>query len=225
MRHGGHANLYWMRADGGGQPVRLTNSDNMQFPYSFSPDGKWLAFRQFSSKTGNDLWVLPLEDIAIDLPKPGKAEPVLVTPFDENAPMISPEGHWVAYESNESGTREVYVRLFPISAKRWRVSRGRGALPTWSRKRPELFYLGPNGVMVVSYRISGDTFLADEPRVWAQNNNLDWFDVAPDGNRIAVVEAPKSEQDPARLSLLLNFRDQTLSKDSCEQPPAAALCQ
>lgn len=216
MRHGGRANLYWMRADGTGETVRLTNSDSIQLPFSFSPDGRWLAFRQSSPETGNDLWVLPLEEVEADHPRPGKPEPILVTPTDENAPMISPDGRWVAYESNESGTREVYVQRFPGLGRKWRITTGSGALPTWSRKRPELFYLGPDGVMVVSYQMSGDTFLASKPRLWARNSNLEWFDLSPDGNRVAVVEAPKPEQGPAHVTLLLDFPDNPVPQNSCE---------
>src|SRR5207248_806258 len=106
------ANLYWVRSDGEGETIRLTRSQNIQFPYSFSPDGKRLVFRECDPQTGCGLWILPLEDAESDRPKPGNPEPFLVTPFDEDEPMISPDGRWVAYDSNESGTDEVYVRRF-----------------------------------------------------------------------------------------------------------------
>ena len=89
--------MYWMRADGGGQAVRLTEAKNAQFAFSFSPDGKRLAFAEFDPHTNVDLWTLPLEDAASDHPKAGKPEPFLVTSFNEMAPMISPDGHWLGF--------------------------------------------------------------------------------------------------------------------------------
>ena len=80
VRHGGVANLYWTRADGAGEAVRLTESKYVQFPYSFSPDGKRLAFDELNPQTNWDLWTLPLEDVESDHPKPGKPEPFLRAP-------------------------------------------------------------------------------------------------------------------------------------------------
>ena len=118
-REGGSDSLYWIRADGAGQAVRLTESKNSQFAFSFSPDGKRLAFVEIDPHTNLDLWTLPLEGAESDHPKAGKPEPFLVTSFNEMAPMISPDGHWLAYNSDESGRDEVYVRPFPGPGGKW----------------------------------------------------------------------------------------------------------
>jgi Tol biopolymer transport system component len=97
---GGASNLYYMRADGAGKAVRLTQSRKRQIPYSFSSDGKRLAFFEFNPETQADIWTLPLEEAKSDHPKVGMPEPFLVTTSDERAPMISPDGSWLAYESN-----------------------------------------------------------------------------------------------------------------------------
>jgi Tol biopolymer transport system component len=132
VRHGGVLNLYWMRADGAGEAIRLTESKTEQYPFSFSADGKRLAFMEVSPQTGFDLWTLPLEEAGSDHPKLGKPEPFLVTPFNEHRPMISPDGRWVAYQSDESGRNEVYVRPFPGPGGKWQISNGYGTSPIWS---------------------------------------------------------------------------------------------
>jgi len=206
-RHGGAPNLYWMRADGAGEAVRLTESKNTQIPYSFSPDGKRVVFNEFSPGTNGDIWTLPLDEVGSDRPKPGKPEPFLVTPFQEFSPMISPDGRWVAYHSNESGSDEVYVRRFPGPGGKWQISTGRGWDPIWSKKGQELFYGTDQGMMVASYTVNGETFVAAKPRLWVEKKDLTWFDLAPDGKRFAVLQQVESKEK-AHVTFLLNFFDE-----------------
>jgi len=206
----GAVNLYWMRADGAGEAVRLTESKNDQQPFSFSPDGKRLAFQEASPQTNFDLWTLPLAETESDHPRPGKPEPFLVTPFDERRPMISPDGHWLAYVSDESRRYEVYVRPFPGPGGKWQISNGGGSMPKWSKKAPELFYRSSEGMMVASYTTNGEAFVAGKARLWAGRKDLSiFFDLAPDGKRFAVVQPALSEQQgPPHVTVLLNFFDE-----------------
>jgi serine/threonine-protein kinase len=199
-----------MRADGAGAAIRLTESKNSQTPYSFSPDGKWLAFDETSDQTNTDLWILPLEGLESDHLKPGKPEPLLVTPADEYGPMISPDGRWLAYTSTESGHYEVYVRRFPGFEGKWQISTGGGQFPVWSKKTPELFYRSDEGMMVAGYTVSGGAFVAGKPRFWGEKKDLSvWFDLAPDGKRFAVVhEAATEQKGPTHVTFLLNFFDE-----------------
>ena len=157
--------MYWMRADGAGEAVRLTESKNPQFAFSFSPDGKRLAFAEVDPHTNVDLWTLPLEGAESDHPKAGKPEPFLVTPFNEMVPMISPDGHWLAYYSDESGRDEVYVRPFPGPGGKWQISTAGGDKPVWSKKAHELFYRSGEGMMVASYTTNGEAFVAEQTPV------------------------------------------------------------
>jgi Tol biopolymer transport system component len=209
MRHGG-PNLYWMRADGAGEAERLTESPNPQIAFSFSPDGSRVAFMERRLQTGYDLWTLPLADMKSDHPKPGKPEPFLVTPFDERTPTISPDGRWLAYMSDESGRYEVYVRPFPVSGGKWQISTGYGTTPVWSRNRKELFYRSGEGMMVASYTTNGEAFVVSKPRLWAGKKNMgDYFDLAPDGKRFALLQPEASEQKgPQHVTFLLNFFDE-----------------
>jgi Tol biopolymer transport system component len=209
VRHGGPS-LYWMRADGAGEEVRLTESKNEQYPFSFSPDGRRLAFYELDPHTNRDLWTLGLEDVESDRPKPGKPEPFLVTPFDERWPMISPDGQWLAYQSDESGRNEVYARPFPGPGGKWQISTGGGDHPVWSKKDHQLFFRTREGMMVASYTTSGETFLASKPRLWTAKKDLgEFFDLAPDGKRFAVVQEEASEQNgPQHVMVLQNFFDE-----------------
>ncbi len=209
-RLGGAQNLYCMRADGAGEAIRLTESKNAQWPSSFSPDGRRLAFTDVNPPTSYDLWTLPLEGVQSGQPKAGKAEMFLQTSFAEVAPMISPDGRWVAYKSNESGSDEVYVRRFPGPGGKWQISTGGGESPLWSKKGSELFYRSSEGIMVASYTAGGEAFAATKPRLWAQMKDRGpHFDAAPDGRRFAVLQAAASDQKGApRVVFLLNFLDE-----------------
>ncbi len=209
-RDGGLVNLYWMRADGAGEAVRLTESKNAQAPSSFSPDGKHLAFSEFDPQTNVDLWTLPLGEMESDRPKPGKPEPFLVTPQDERRPMISPDGRWLAYDSNESGRYEVYVRPFPGPGGKWQVSARGGDHQIWSAKSSELFYRSSEGLMVASYTTNGAAFVARKPRLWSAKKDLGtFFDLAPDGKRFAMVQAEALAQNGSpHVTFLMNFFDE-----------------
>jgi len=218
----GPGNIYWMRADGGGDTVRLTESKNNQGPYSISPDGKRLAFFEQSPETGSDIWTLPLDLTDPDHPKPGKPELFLRTPFIEVTPVFSPDGRWLAYMSLESGGPEVYVRPFPGPGGKWQVSTGGGVMPVWPRNGRELFYRTlDNRLMVANYTAKGEAFAADKPRLWSEKRFLDTgtftnFDPAPDGKRFAVLMAPEGDAEQQRakthVTFLLNFFDELRRK-------------
>jgi serine/threonine-protein kinase len=122
----GPFSLSWVRSDGAGEPLRLLENQNDIVPWSFSHDGRRLAYFEANPETGYDIWTLPLDTTNSDHPKPGKPEPFLRTPFDERRPMFSPDGRWIAYASNESGAFEIYVRPFPGPGGKWQVSTGGG---------------------------------------------------------------------------------------------------
>src|SRR5262249_43591615 len=106
-------NLYWQRADGTGEIQRLTDSKNSQLPGSWHPSGKFLAFQEQNPESPPDLMILPIEGDEATGWKPGKPTVFLATPFFEQEPMFSPDGLWIAYQSNETGRTEIYVRPFP----------------------------------------------------------------------------------------------------------------
>ena len=132
--------LYGIRSDGSGEAKRLTEGKPLETPYSFSPDGKRLALFQTGNGNSQDIFTMPVEvDPGQGALRLGKAELFLGTPFVEIAPAFSPDGRWLAYTSDESGTLEVYVRPFVApgggAGGRWQISTGGGMFPVWSRGR------------------------------------------------------------------------------------------
>jgi serine/threonine protein kinase/Tol biopolymer transport system component len=202
--------IFWTRADGTGEPVQLTASKNPIYPYSISPTGQYLAFNEQNPQTKGDIWVLPLHDAHSDRPKVGDATPFLNTGFDEVAPMISPDGRWIAYQSDETGANEIYVRTFPGPGGKWTISTGGGSQPVWAKNQPQLFYRGSEGIMAVTYKESGGAFEPGRPRLWVARKGLSqWFDVSPDGKRVVIIENDRSEDTSATpLTFVLNFFDE-----------------
>jgi len=215
--------IYWIRADGAGEAQRLTDGKTLQSPCSFSPDGKRLAYYQWSADFRiSKIWTAPVEGDR-DHPRLGKAEAFLRSQSYEAFPAFSPDGRWLAYSSNESGSRELYVRPFPGPGGKMQISTGGGSHPIWSREGRKLFFLTPDWrIMVVDYTAGSDSFSAGKPQVWSKRNlaflggNYP-YDLAPDGKRFAVVMNPDAagEQDlrsTDSVTVLLNFFDELARK-------------
>ena len=121
-------NLYWQRADGTGNAQRLTESQHSQWPVSWHPSGKFLAFEEHKLGTTDkdwDLMILPMEGDEASGWKPGTPTVFLNSPSAEKEPNFSPDGRWLAYQSNETGRNEVYVRPFRGPARDGGSRRGR----------------------------------------------------------------------------------------------------
>lgn len=209
-------NLYWQRADGTGDAQRLTESKHSQWPVSWHPSGKLLAFEEHKVGTSLDqswdLMILPIEGDDASGWTPGTPTAFLDSPAEEMQPNFSPDGRWLAYQSNETGRYEVYVRPFLGRGDGWRISTGGGTFPTWSRTKRELFY-GLNGqIMVAAYAVEGDAFRAEKPRPlpnarYAAGGPARMFDLHPDGERFAVAPA-EAVPTRDRVVVILNFFDE-----------------
>ena len=202
--------LFWARADGGGQPQSLVKRATIAFPFSFLPDGSRLAFHEVSRTP--QIWTVSLD--YSDGLKAREPEPYMANQFAESAPKFSPDGRWLAYESNETGRTEIFVRAFPATAQggKWPISNGGGALPVWSPNGRELLYQSGDQIMSVEYTTAGNVFSAGKPRVWlASMSGAQGFDIAPDGKRLIVLMptgsggAPKAEHT---LVFVQNFFDE-----------------
>jgi serine/threonine-protein kinase len=208
--------IAWIRSDGTGEIETLLESAANGTPWSFAPDGR-LAFFQKVASSGSTVWTLPLDLSDPDRPKPGKPEIAWASQADDSLPRFSPDGHWIAYRSNESGINEIYVRPFPASrGGKVQISNGGGLYGLWSGNGHELFYeTGDNRIMVRDYTVEGDSFLPGKPRVWydqplfyAGTANLD---LSPDGKRFAVFALPETapgEKGTVHVTMLLNFLDE-----------------
>lgn len=127
--------------------------------------------------------------------------------------MISPDGHWIAYQSNESGIGQIYVQAFPDGHGKRKISGDRGSYPEWSRDGRELFFwrAGVNGyLMVVPFEPRGDSFLAGPPRVWSEQVPVIFSATqAYNGKHVvALMPADPTEERHDRVIFLLNFFDE-----------------
>src|SRR5262249_30213017 len=108
--HAGHFDLYEKPADGSGEEREVLKTEHNKYPSQWSQDGHFLLYTDVDTKTGNDIWILPMTGDR-------KAIPFLRTNFDEFDARVSPDGRWIGYTSNESGGIEMYVRPFAPDAR------------------------------------------------------------------------------------------------------------
>ena len=200
--------LLWKRADGDGDPRALVSSKTFHFPTSLSRDGK-LAFTQVDGRP--QIYVVDLSAEGGEL-KAGTPTPFLQSPFTDTNAVFSPDGRWVAYQSDESGRAEVYVRPFPPNETggRQQVSKDGGWMPMWLPNGRELLYQAGAQVVSVSY-VSSPTFQVEKHTVWAGPLDIAaGFDVASNG-KLAVL-APVVARDATRrghtIAFVQNFLDE-----------------
>ncbi|HTI42859.1 MAG TPA: protein kinase [Vicinamibacterales bacterium] len=214
---GAHFNLYWQRADGTGDAMRLTNTTTNQWPGSWHPAAHVLAFFEDDGGDSN-IMLLPMSGDEATGWKPGVPAAFLKTPFRESTPMFSPDGRWIAYLSNENGRNDLFVRPFPGPGGKWQISTAAADDPMWSLTNRELFFAAPGlQLMVASYSVGGDSFRADKPTLvskaqFTRRPRAPSRDIAlhPDGQRFAIAAAP-SEDTSARLDkavFVFNFFDE-----------------
>jgi Tol biopolymer transport system component len=134
----GALNLFVTPADGTGAADRLTTSEYLQLPGSWSPDGSVLAFMEQHPESGRDIWLLGPD---------GRPAPFANTPSDESAPRFSPDGRWIAYVSDESGLVEVYARAAAGTGAAVRISSGGGREPVWRRDGGAIYYRAQDRLM------------------------------------------------------------------------------
>jgi eukaryotic-like serine/threonine-protein kinase len=210
----------WLSSDGTGglKPLTPGNGGVFQYSSSWSPDGRTLAFYEFSSKTGGccEIGTLPVSSTG----QPGEPK-ILLGQGGVNGdsyPEISPDGRWMAYDSSESGSPQIYVVPLSGSGGKWQISVTGGLFPRWSKAGHELFFLGENNVstsaatmVAVPYTVEGNSFQPGQPEVLFQggfemtypNSN---YDVAPDGKHFAMlVPAGGNSSSSAAPTVVINW--------------------
>lgn len=203
--------LYVQAADGTGGTERLTEGQEAHMANAFSPDGRRLIFRaDTGTGTGQDLRMLVLDG------EP-RIMPLIQTPFNERNAEISPDGKWMAFQSNESGTDEVYVRPFPnVESGRWLVSTTGGVQPAWAPNGRELFYVAADGRLMAAdvrnqagFAVGAPRMIVDGGFIYAGAQNRS-YDISPDGTRFLLIEAPNAgtQADTVGLTVVLNWAEE-----------------
>lgn len=204
-RHG--YNIVRKPANGAGPEELLLHTNSLAIPKSWSPDGRFIAYDQVTSLNAAQLLALPVE---------GNRKPVAIAngSGDEDQGQFSPDGHWIAYTSNESGQSEIYVIPFPPNpgGGKWIVSRGGGVQARWRRDGKELFYISPDWKMMAVDVNTSPTFQAGTPHPLFDTDMVDTgirtgpisWDIAPDGKRFLIISP--SSTGSSSVNLILNWR-------------------
>ena len=200
----------WKAADGAGKDEQLASLSAMFFPYCWSDGGKVMVGEQRRSiSSSSDIAVLSMEDDRA-------LKPILQENYMENQPKTSPDGRWMAYTSNESGKKEIYVRSFPdVNKGRWQVSASGGNSPLWAPDGRELFYRNGDAVMAVSVRTGPGFSIDGTPLVlfrgpYIQESNMEGtpWNIHPDGKRFLMMKPGGTDSTSAaprpRITVVVN---------------------
>jgi serine/threonine protein kinase/Tol biopolymer transport system component len=215
----GSLNIFWQLADGSGGLEQLTSSENIHAPNSFSPDGQQLAYHEVSPTAQRDIWLVRTSDPSEGSGQVRKTQPLLQTPLDEAVARFSPDGHWLAYISNESGRYEVYVQAYPGPGGKYQISTDGGTEPVWNPKGRELFYRNGNKMMAVEIT-SQPTFKAGAPRMLFEGQfepgpfQIANYDVSPDGQRFLMIKPDEqsSSSSPTQIVVVQNWFEELKQK-------------
>jgi Tol biopolymer transport system component len=188
-------------ADGSGQPVTLMAEGVGPSPTSVSPDGKLVMGVRSPNfaRSGSNLWVLPLGG------GEAKPEPFLDTRFTRGNLQFSPDGKWVAYESNETGRNEIYVVPYPGPGGKSQVSSDGGTQPRWNRNGREMFFRSGAKMIAVDVE-TGAVFRAGAPPMLFEKASTD-YDVAPDARRFLMLKPAAAAADTSQLHVIVNWFD------------------
>jgi Tol biopolymer transport system component len=201
--------LWSVNTNGSGGLHHIPDTFVADLPTSVSPDGRTLAFIRQTSETAGDIYTLSLDG-------PPNPVPVVKTPGYDGGAMFSPDGRWMAYVSNESGQRDVYVRPNTGPDRKVQVSTGGGTHPRWNPNGRELFYRNGNKMMVVDVSIRSGDIVPSPPRVlfdqrydFGSAQTVANYDVSPDGQRFVMV---KDDSDAGRLNVVLHWFEDVMGR-------------
>ena len=213
----GPPNLFWKLADGGGGLERLTTSEYINAPHSWSPDGQLLAFIEINPTTGFDIWVQRMGNPSSGSGQVRNAQPFLRTQFNETTPRFSPDGRWLAYISDESGRFEIYVQPYPGPGGKWQISTEGGNEPVWNPNGRELFYRSGDRMMAVDVT-TRPGFIAGKPRMLFEGRYepapvpIANYDVSPDGQRFLMVKTSEQDSSTTQINVVLNWFEELKQK-------------
>ena len=199
----GPCQIYWRPADGAGPDERIVGSDYDLVPGPWSRDGDVLIFTEYHPETGASIWMCsPLKGTA--------PRPLLRSRFNEYSPALSPDNHWLAYTSDESGRAEVYVVSFPTLDRKVQISIDGGAEAIWARDGRRLYYRRGSSIMSVDIG-DGPELVASSaqqrcegPYLSGAMTGLPNYDVTAEGDFL-MIRQDAEQARPAQLSVIVNW--------------------
>ncbi len=207
-------NLYQKASSGSGQDELLLPNSIIDLPDQWSRDGRYIVYFELDPKNKRDIWVLPTEGSTADR----KPIPFLRSEFEEIFGQLSPDSHWMAFTSDQSGRREVYVRPFPPGEGEWPISLAGGQEPRWSGDGKELFFEAADGKMMAVpvkkavpgakpfFEVGAPVALFDARMVHDGIDTLFQYDVTADGKRFLINSVSASgAASSAPLTVVTNW--------------------
>ncbi len=188
----GHFDIYTTPADGSGEAKALVVGPVNKFQNDWSPDGRFLVYQTFGEKTQSDIWYRKPTQNGSGY----ESEPFLRTAAGEWGAKFSPDGHFLAYVSDESGRTEIYVRRFPDGSGKQQVSVNGGGSPHWRRDGKELFYLENDTLVAVSVATNPGFAIGATRRLFKNSDLNNGFAVSADGQRFLLVEPTEPVPQP-----------------------------
>jgi Tol biopolymer transport system component len=190
-------------ADGSGPPESLVTAAGQWWPTGFEPDGRDLVYHGLRPGSKAEIWRVALADRV--------PHQVLSGDFHNYDPSLSPDGHWMAYQSNESGRMEVYVRPFPGPGGRWQVSLSGGTEPVWSPAGGEIFYRSGDDMMAAAVQVRAGFAVGGRTRLFngnyaATQNSVTNYDVSRDGKTFVMLQRVQGIEQSVFVTL--NWFDQ-----------------
>ncbi len=178
--------IFWKASGGAAAEELLLEDAGDKAIESWSADGKLLLYNVGSRDT-----------YAVPVSGDRKPYPVLKASFAQDHASLSPDGHWIAYVSQESARREVFVQTFPPAGGKWQISNGGGTEPSWRRDGKEIYFISGSKFKAVEVKASGSSFEASIPRDLFEVqldsiNRRNRYVATPDGQRFLFVITPKS---------------------------------
>jgi eukaryotic-like serine/threonine-protein kinase len=193
---GGPPDIYEMAIAVPGSEKPVLKAPGVQQPDDIARDGRLLAYLNEVQSTVWNIWLLPLA---------GERKPLAWQPtrFNQSSPRFSPDGRWIAYESDESGDSEIYVALTEGGGEKRRLSPAGGKRPRWRRDGKELFYVAPGGfVMALPVTLGSHLEAAAPVPLFRVDSEIENYDAAADGSRFLVsMPAEKVRESPIRVIL------------------------
>ena len=208
-RDGLPPNLFRASSTGIAGEERLLKSSLVQHVNDWSRDGRFILYATLDPRTQWDIWLLPVNSDSGTL---GTARPLLQRPVSEYNAQLSPDGHWMAYQSDESGMWEIYLRDLdpPIDRGGQQISNGGGLWPSWRRDGRELFYIAPDGTLMTVAMKLGPEMEVSAPRALFKTkvaelwNPIRNYTVAHDGQRF-LINARVEEASAPPVTVTLNW--------------------
>jgi Tol biopolymer transport system component len=203
----GAYDIYVKPVNGGGRAEPLYKNQLPKYPTDWSRDGRYILFGAISQSTRSDVWAVSTAD--------RRAGPILDTIYSEGFAALSPDGKWLAFQSDQTGRNEVYVQPFEGitsgTKRRWQVSTGGGGLPRWRADGAEMLYMTSGGrMMAVTLHPAGGDFQFEPAHMLFQTRPIPqtWnlYDVSADGQRF-LINLPLEWSSAAPITVVTNWTE------------------